>query len=1146
MRQRIRVENPDERQLLLPLYPLVNKNFLSSHWLEHRLSLEPEWKEYQSPAQEVLKRLLLLWRVEKDRTARYGDEAGLEEKLIQPVFEILGWKLKYQAYLDGREPDYALFLDDAALDAALAAGRLNQSFWAPAAVVADAKAWHVSLDRPTRVGGRKEYAPEQIEWYLNRSLCDYGILTNGRIWRLVPRVLGSGKPRFQTYLEVDLPRLLSEQTPQIDQLPLDARGRLLDVFQRFFLFFGPPAFVEYAGRKPLIVRAVEGSSEYSVGVGDELKERVFEALRLCVEGFIEYKSNNLHVDTDLRACEENSLIFLYRLLFILYAEDRGLLPYRINPTYTRNRSLARHRDDVATKLNLLASGLDRTDFSRTETAIWNDLKDLFDLIDHGHTRYGVPRYNGGLFNLDSNSFLDAKALPDWSLARVLDQLGRAPQPGRPELGLFRVDYRDLAIQQLGSVYEGLLELQPRYANDAMRVIRNTRGGVRIEKVIAATEPVPRGFRATGTEYPAGGIYLATEKGERRKSGSYYTPDHIVNQIVEQALGGVCREISDTISQEIAEARAALATAPAAERLDWKAQLKALEGSFVDRVLSLKVLDPAMGSGHFLIRACQYLAEEIATNPFTSDPGADALLSGNEPIITYWKRRVAESCLYGVDSNPMAVELAKLALWLETVASDAPLTFLDHHLRQGDSIIGARLARLGSVPGEEGVFQGQFADEVEHALPSLLLPLDEIRALPSATAPDVKQKEQIFQRRFLPAQDRFEKTANLWCAEVLESGIINAEQYAEAVRAVGKRRQFEALMCSEWYEKALRSLEDKGAKPFHWEFAYPDVFLSPHERRNFGFNVIIGNPPYDVLAEREAGREIVHLKRHIMCDPSLQPSVVGKNNLYKLFICRAVELLAEGGYLGFIVPMPILGDEQAVGVRRLLFSSGRFSEIHSFPQKDDASRRVFRDAKLSTAVFTFRKRRAQENNDNTKLRLQVHPAQFIEERSPSLILDQTSVKQYDACNLTIVSCSQTDWDLATRIVNSPGIGRLGSFCKSYQGEVNETTAGERDGVLYSGPEPGRRLVLRGSNVCLYVLRKASQGEDIYIDPSAFFADRRPGSKAFHTRYARVGFQRSSPQNNYRRLIAAYLPAGEFCFDTISYIPEVIPVQLAHVH
>jgi hypothetical protein len=126
----------------------------------------------------------------------------------------LGWELKYQAHLDGREPDYALLLDDGALDTALAAGRLSENFWAPATLVADAKAWHVSLDRPTRVGSRRKYPPEQIEWYLNHSLRDYGILTNGRVWRLVPRVLGAGKPRFQTYLEVDLLRLLDVPMPR--------------------------------------------------------------------------------------------------------------------------------------------------------------------------------------------------------------------------------------------------------------------------------------------------------------------------------------------------------------------------------------------------------------------------------------------------------------------------------------------------------------------------------------------------------------------------------------------------------------------------------------------------------------------------------------------------------------------------------------------------------------------------------------------------------------------------------------------------------------------------------------------------------------------------------------------------------------------
>jgi hypothetical protein len=143
----------------------------------------------------------------------------------------------------------------------------------------------------------------------------------------------------------------------------------------------------------------------------------------------------------------------------------------------------------------------------------------------------------------------------------------------------------------------------------------------------------------------------------------------------------------------------------------------------------------------------------------------------------------------------------------------------------------------------------------------------------------------------------------------------------------------------------------------------------HDKGHVGFNVIIGNPPYDVLAEREVGREIAYLKRHIVLDPSLQPSVRGKNNLYKVFICRAVELLADGGYLGFIVPMPLLGDKQARGVRQLLFSSGAISEVHSFPQKDDASRRVFRDAKLSTVVFIFRKINAAEKEQNTKFRSQ---------------------------------------------------------------------------------------------------------------------------------------------------------------------------------
>jgi hypothetical protein len=454
-------------QLNLPFGPIVNRDFLANHWLDHRLQLEPEWTELKDTAAQAAEKLIQLWTREKNRVARYGDEAGLEEKFIQPVFEILGWSLKYQSYLQGREPDYALFTSDDKLNDAIMAGRNNPDFWLHSSVVADAKAWHVSLDRPQRIGSKREYPPEQIEWYLDRSRCDFGILTNGRLWRLVPRDIERSRARFQTYVEVDLPQLIERIAAPEVQLQFGVHGPQLDLFLRFFLLFSVHGFAPIGTRKPLIWRAVEGSSEHALGVSEELKERVFEALRLSIEGLIAYAPNGLEAEADLALCQSQSLVFLYRLLFILYAEDRGFLPYQINDVYTKNRSLARFRSEVATKLDLVSRGLDRIGYTRTSTALWGELKSLFDLVDSGNRRYQVPAYNGGLFNPEEHPFLETKVIPDFYVALIIDQLSRAPQRDRPDLGLFRLDYRDLAIQQLGSVYEGLLELRPRYAREDM-------------------------------------------------------------------------------------------------------------------------------------------------------------------------------------------------------------------------------------------------------------------------------------------------------------------------------------------------------------------------------------------------------------------------------------------------------------------------------------------------------------------------------------------------------------------------------------------------------------------------------------------------------------------------------------------------------
>lgn len=1117
-------------QLTLPLGALRNRALFSSHWLENRLPLEPEWAELRDEARDVLENMSELWRVQRGRVEHYGDEQGLEQAFIQPVLERLGWKLKYQTFLQGRKPDYALFLNDESLDAALVSGRNSPDFWKYPTLVADAKAWHVSLDRPSTVNNKREYPPEQIESYLNLSRLDFGVLTNGKSWRLVPREYNLQQRRFQTYLELDLQQLLESWSSSPS---LGEQFALFDEFFRFYLFFSPAAFSELDGRKTLLQRAVEGSSEYRLGVGEGLKDRAFEALRLCIEGLLARPENDLDPARDLELCREQSFILLYRLLFVMYAEDRRLLPYKLNRTYTNNRSLGRRRDEIAGTLDRALDGRG-ADYAHDSSALWSDLLDLFDLVDRGHRTYGVPAYNGGLFDAEAHAFLAEKQISDYYMARIIDQLGRASDPHKPAAGLFRVDYYDLAIQHLGGIYEGLLELHPHYATDQMIVVKKRGQGKTEERVQAASKIVSREYQATGTVYQPRSVYLLTNKGERRASGSYYTPDHIVEYIVERTLHPLCSGISQQLQTEIDAAQSQLGAAVTnEERAEFAAQIEKLKRDFDDRVLRLRVLDPAMGSGHFLIRACQYLAEEIATHPYTGDERlTDA--GSDESALAYWKRRVVERCLYGADMNEMAVELAKLALWLETVAADQPLSFLDHHLRHGNSLVGARISTLGVLPGEIVLLENNFARQAEAQLPALLEPLAAIRNAPSETAEQVKVKQRLHVK-FERAREPFRLVGDLWCVTFTREGrgLVTAERYQQAVDALTKPKEFSRISAEDWFCQAVRLARRDDMECFHWELEFPEAFFDDDGRRaRAGFDAVIGNPPYDVLSEAETGRDLTALKSFITHDAVYEPSRRGKNNLYKLFICRSLDLLSDGGCMGFITPMAVLGDDQAADIRRRIVEVGAFTGIEAFPQKDNPSRRIFPEAKLSTAVFTLQKGDAE--TESREFVARVHFGRTIEHDSPSLTLSTASIPLYDPANFTIVSCSQEDWDLATRIMQSGRMTRLKEYAEFFQGEINETNERAK-GNLTLNPDDGK-LVTRGASVCLYLLRDASQGEDLFLRVEKFLDSKGEDTKAFHHRQRRIALQESSPQNNFRRIITAFVPVGEFCNHTINYCPE----------
>ena len=1132
-------------QLNLPFGPLHNRNLFSNHWLENRLSLEPEWDSLRAKAKDVLDGLTGLWDQQRDRVERYGKEQGLEYAFIQPALEILGWKLHYQTHLRGRSPDYALFLDEPSFDAALKAGYQSADYWKFPAILADAKAWDVPLDRLTGGGKAREYPPQQIEWYLNESQLPFAILTNGRLWRLIPRHHEPDQPRFETYLECDLPKLLDLWAgirKQGDR-GLEQMWRVLDVFLRFYLFFSPTGCISIEGRTPLIPRAITGSNEYRLGVGEGLKDRIFKALEYCIEGLLSHAPNGLDPQADLPTCRANSFTLLYRLLFIMYAEDRGLLPYRINSTYTANRSLGRYRDEIAVALDRIALGR-QDDYDAASTTIWQDLANLFDLIDRGHARYGVPAYNGGLFDPDAHPFLVANVIPDRYLARVIDQLSRAPDKDHAQAGLFRVDYRDLAIQHLGSIYEGLLELYPHYATEKMVVIRHEGRDEGEECTQPAWADVPRGFEIVA-EYDPGHVYLLNQKGERRASGSYYTPNHIVDHIVEKTLGPICRRIDDALQAQLAQAEANIKGTRNSKREALQKQIDKLQADFDDRILALGVCDPAMGSGHFLLRVCQYLAEEVATNPHTSDPRADQL-AGDESTLTYWKRRIVEHCIYGVDINPVAVELAKLALWLETAAVDRPLTFLDHHLRCGNSIVGADIEAMGALPGEKVPARGLLASQVTARLPIMLKALADIAAMPSETVQQVKEKEKLYRKVFDPARRPLLLTADIWCSRhfLPRPQAVTPNQYQGLLNVLDEPLKLDKAGREPWAMAAVATARDEAVNCFHWQLEFPEVFFDATGLRDGGgFDAIVGNPPYDVLSEKETGHDLSALKAFLSSQRVYEPSFRGKNNLYKLFVCRAMDLLADGGRLGFITPMAILGDDQAASLRRMVFTAGAFTSIDAFPQKDDASRRIFPEAKLSTAVFTVAK------TDDAALRNEpfvsrVHPADRVEPASPVLTLTSTGIPAYDPENLTVVSCSQADWDLAVRIISSGRMTRLEQFTEFYQGEVNETNA-RKDGCLLPAGKGGK-LVTRGACICLYVPRSASQGDDLYLDVAKFLEGKGTDTKAFHHKYRRIGLQESCPQNNFRRVIASLIPAGEFCNHKVNYLPEhtcKLPLEFA---
>ena len=648
-----------------------NRGLFSDHFLQARL---PEWKEWKVNAELVpFRESLQSLYDSKKSILPYLNEAQTEAEFVQPVLDLLGYGSSYIVQAPTKvgqhtnRPDYAFFPDIKTKNKAYQ--KLEQNDYSLCIGIADAKYWERELDL-TKSSDRDTLTNQnpsfQIAAYLTGTKQNWGILTNGRLWRLY-----SSKSHLPlgNYYQVDIVQLL-EEAP-------------VEILKYFYVLFRKQALLQVEG-KSLLDRILEDSEEYAVELEADIKERAYDVVELLCRGFAADFAHERLADAALKDLYDNSLTLLYRLLFVFYAEARELLPLTTNASYRENYSLRKLTHDID---EIFKKGYE---LSTSSTQYYHNINSLFHLINNGDPKLGIPEYNGGLFDTVEHPFLEKQAIPDAYLVRAIRQLARiTDRKLRCEVA---VDYNTLSERHLGSIYEGLLEFKPMIASHDLVIIKE-KGSV---KYASANKHPGKKVAYTKDE-----LYLANDKGERKASGSYYTPEYIVNYIVENTLDPLVEEAHDKVKalkpevdkaiekwQKLKEQKQGLEPTEKYERKIAEESERLLEP-----YLSLKVLDPAMGSGHFLARATDFLAEAIATDPDIKSP----LELTEEPELTYYRRRVVESCIYGVDLNPLAVELAKLTLWLTTMAKSKPLSFLNHHLRVGNSLIGAKIADLDEVP-----------------------------------------------------------------------------------------------------------------------------------------------------------------------------------------------------------------------------------------------------------------------------------------------------------------------------------------------------------------------------------------------------------------------------------------------------------------
>ena len=644
---------------------------------------------------------------------------------------------------------------------------------------------------------------------------------------------------------------------------------------------------------------LEASADHAAALGQRLRERVYENV---VPDLAEAVARRMDAatETELDEAYHRTLIILFRLLFVAYAEDRGLLPYLRNPRYTKKalKTVAREFAENSEPV-----------FDTEATDRWDDLLAVWRAVDDGNREWGVPAYNGGLFASDDNH-PSGRAIAAMQLTN--DEIGPALHALLIDTGdegtRGPVDFRSLTVREFGTIYEGLLESSVSIAPTDLTVNPKTKFFLP-----AKSGQVP--------DVKAGQVYFHNASGARKSSGSYFTKAFAVEHLLDTAL-------EPALVQHLARIETYLKAGD--------------EARAAEALFDFRVADLAMGSGHFLVAAIDRIEARfrvfLSNNPIPAvadelrrltEVARDALAETAPDIeiepSSFLRRQIGRRCIYGLDLNLMAVELARLGIWIHTFVPGLPMSALDHGLQVGNSLTG--IASIDEVlrvldPTSTPEIPSMFDDSLRQALDRASDRLRRVARTSEATKQEVREASREYRKA------REEATvARALCdaALALRLGLANGPILDEdGAISVASRPAVAPVLAQ--------------LQAVHLPVLFPEVFV----RDRPGFDVILGNPPWDKVRhepkqfwvvrdpglnalpanKRDARVDELRLERpaeaaeeraeHALRERLQQVARTGFNLLgsghfdfAKLFAERFLGALREGGSLGIVMPQTLL-------------------------------------------------------------------------------------------------------------------------------------------------------------------------------------------------------------------------------------------------